>query len=247
MAIVAEYIWLDVNKNLRSKTRVITDGDVIERIYNRDSLTPQTLAFFLPRWNFDGSSTGQAEGLNSELNLHPVAVYDDPSREGILVMCGTYDKDGNPLPSNYRDKANEIFNKDISQEPWFGIEQEYFAFKPAEKKGLIDSENPIEQGKYYCSVGMGKAFYRELVEQHLYDCLSAGLKISGVNAEVAPFQWEYQIGPCTGIEAGDELWVSRYLLERLAEKYNVEICYLPKPFKKLNGSGCHTNFSTKYA
>tara|TARA_B100000963_G_scaffold348556_1_gene356291 strand:+ start:19500 stop:20570 length:1071 start_codon:yes stop_codon:yes gene_type:complete len=254
MAVVAEYIWLDVNKNLRSKTKVITDGETVEKVFSRDGLTPQTLAAYLPNWNYDGSSTGQAEGLNSELILKPVAVYDDPSREGILVMCGTYDKDGIPLPSNYRDKAESLFNANLEQEPWFGIEQEYFAFKSVDKKNLIRAElSPsareslpaIEQGKYYCSVGMGKAFYRELVDQHLYDCLSAGLKISGINAEVAPYQWEYQIGPCTGIEAGDEVWISRYLLERLAEKYDVEICYQPKPFKKLNGSGCHTNFSTK--
>ena len=130
MTIVAEYIWLDVNKELRSKTKVIRYGEVLEREENRDGLTPQTLAFFFPEWNFDGSSTGQAEGLNSELILKPVAVYDDPFREGVLVMCGTYDNLGNPLPSNYRDKALAIFRQGKGdEEPWYGIEQEYFAFK----------------------------------------------------------------------------------------------------------------------
>ena len=244
MTIVAEYIWLDANKELRSKTKVIRQGEVLERVYNRDGLTPQSLAFFFPEWNFDGSSTGQAEGLNSELILRPVAIYDDPFREGVMVMCGTYDNLGNPLPSNYRDKAVEIFKQGKGDEdPWYGIEQEYFAFKKSEAANLRSGK--WEQGKYYCSVGMGKAFYRELVEQHLYACLTAGLRISGINAEVAPYQWEYQIGPCTGIEAGDELWVSRYILSRIAERANVEICYDPKPFEKLNGSGCHTNFSTK--
>lgn len=243
MTVVAEYIWLDAKKGLRSKTKVITDGEVLERVYNRDGLTPQSLAYFLPNWNYDGSSTGQAEGLNSELVLKPVAVYDDPFREGILVMCSTHDNVGNPLPSNYRDKALEIFNKKTEEEPWFGIEQEYFIFKPSEMLDL--KNNKRKQGEYYCGLGMGKSFYREIVEQHLYACLTAGLRISGVNAEVAPYQWEYQIGPCTGIEAGDELWVSRYILARIAERVNVEVCYDPKPLEEYNGSGCHTNFSTK--
>ena len=116
MTVVAEYIWLDAKKGLRSKTKVITDGEVLERVYNRDGLTPQSLAYFLPNWNYDGSSTGQAEGLNSELILKPVAVYDDPFREGILVMCSTHDNVGNPLPTNYRDKALEIFNKKTEEE-----------------------------------------------------------------------------------------------------------------------------------
>lgn len=243
MTIVAEYIWLDVNKNIRSKTKVIIDKDIEERVYNREGLNPQTLAYFLPDWNYDGSSTGQAEGLNSELKLKPVAVYDDPFRDGILVLCGTYDKDDKPLSSNSRDTALQIFEKNVEAEPWYGIEQEYFAFKPSEKLDL--ETNKKKQGEYYCGVGMGKAFYRELVEQHLYACLAAGLNISGVNAEVAPYQWEYQIGPCEGISASDELWVSRYILNKLAEKVNVEICYEPKPLKDYNGSGCHTNFSTK--
>ena len=242
MAILAEYIWLDVNKNLRSKIKVITDDKSLEKIYNRTNLTPQTLAYFLPIWNYDGSSTGQAEGLHSELIIKPVAVYDDPFKEGILVMCATYDKDDNPLPSNYRHKAESIFKLKPNEKPWFGIEQEYFAFKQVDKNKLIKAEiephnsdeYPYKQGKYYCSVGMGKAFYREIAEQHLHYCLSAGLKISGINAEVAPYQWEYQIGPCEGIESGDELWVSRYILERVGEMFGVEICYLPKPFSKLN-------------
>ena len=183
MTILAEYIWLDVDKKFRSKIKVITDYVCLDKIYNRTNLTPQTLAYFLPIWNYDGSSTGQTEGLNSELTIKPVAVYDDPFKEGILVMCATYDKDDNPLPSNYRDKANEIFKLKPDEKPWFGIEQEYFAFKKSDKRSLIDSGkvshyacgttgivNPIVQGKYYCSVGMGKAFYREIAERHLQHC-----------------------------------------------------------------------------
>ena len=102
-----------------------------------------------------GVQRGKQEGLNSELVLKPVAVYDDPFREGILVMCSTHDNVGNPLPSNYRDKALEIFNK-TEEEPWFGIEQEYFIFKPKEKLDL--KNNKRKQGEYYCGLGMGKIF-----------------------------------------------------------------------------------------
>jgi glutamine synthetase len=85
---------------------------------------------------------------------------------------------------------------------------------------------------------------RTIVEEHLQACLTAKINISGLNAEVAPNQWEFQIGPCEGIESGDHMIIARFLLERIAEKYDVVINYTPKLYKHINGSGCHTNFST---
>ncbi len=77
-------------------------------------------------------------------------------------------------------------------------------------------------------------------------CLDAGLNISGINAEIAPAQWEFQIGPCEGICAGDQLYMARYLLERIAKAQGLIISYDPKALGPMyNGSGCHTNFSTK--
>ena len=242
MVVVAEYIWLDAKKRLRSKTKVIhnINYEVWQEIVK---LPAQDLADKFPEWNYDGSSTGQAEGLNSELMLKPVAVYQNPFRGGtnnVLVLCGTQDKDGNPLETNSRVNAKELFDKNLDEEPWFGIEQEYFV--------LGGGHNDIQgkkQGRYYCSVGKGNTYHRKIAEQHLDVCLRAGLRISGINAEVAPYQWEYQIGPCLGIDAGDQLWISRYLLERIGEMNDVTILYHPKPYPNLNGSGCHTNYSTK--
>ena len=68
---------------------------------------------------------------------------------------------------------------------------------------------------------VGREHGRELVDEHLHLCLEAGLNVEGINAEVMPGQWEYQIGPATGISAGDELWVSRYILQRVCEDFHV--------------------------
>ena len=244
MPIIAEYIWLGGNDELRSKIRVV------EQPINPEQINSWS------EWNYDGSSTDQAEGLNSELKIKPVAVYRNPFYPGgVLLLCETFDKNDNPLDTNTRHAAAKIFNSVSLEKPWFGIEQEYFIIGdkyPIHKFGdqTIKLENGgyepcILQGQYYCSVGSKNAFYREVAEEHMKLCIATGLTVSGINAEVAPCQWEYQIGPCEGITAGDEMWISRWIMERLSEKHDVVIDWSPKPFSQINGSGCHTNFSTK--
>ena len=230
---VAEYIWLGGNNEFRSKTRVFN-----EEIRLLDQL---------PEWNYDGSSTEQAQGTDSEVILLPRQIFPDPLRGGnsILVWCETTRPDGTYLENSHRHWANEIFEKNKGAEPWFGLEQEYFMINTVTQKPLGYDENKT-QGQFYCSVGAENAFGRDLAEEHLHVCISAGIKISGINAEVAPGQWEFQIGPCVGIEEGDHLWMARYLLVRLAEKYNSTIDFEPKPLEgDWNGSGCHANYSTK--
>jgi glutamine synthetase len=85
---------------------------------------------------------------------------------------------------------------------------------------------------------------RVIAEEHMQLCLHSSLNLSGINAEVAPGQWEFQIGPSEGIRAADELILARYLLERVATEHGATISYEPKPNPHLNGSGCHVNFST---
>ena len=230
---IAEYVWLDANLNFRSKSRTL----------NQRNLKVNKI----PDWNYDGSSTGQASGDFSEVLLKPAAVFNCPFRGGnnVLVWCETYLPNGSPTESNTRKNALELFSKDLESKPWYGLEQEYFILDPNTKKPLGFNEEG-KQGQFYCSVGHNNAFGREIAEDHYQKCLKAGIKVSGINAEVAPGQWEYQVGPCVGIDAGDHLYMARYIMERVAENYNVLISYHPKELEgDWNGSGCHTNYSTK--
>lgn len=230
---ILEYVWLDGNNCLRSKTKVL-DNEV-------NSVDE------LPIWNFDGSSTNQAEGTDSEVMLIPRALYRDPFRgdPNKIVLCETQRPDGSYLENSHRHWANELFEQKKESKPWFGLEQEYFLIDPATNKPF-GFNSALQQGQFYCSVGSENAFGREIVEEHLNYCLYAGIQISGVNAEVAPGQWEFQVGPCVGIDEGDQLWVARFILIRIAEKYNVKVDFSPKPLKgDWNGSGCHANYSTE--
>lgn len=220
MTYVAEYIWLGGSGELRSKTRVLE--------FKEDPV--------IPEWSYDGSSTGQAPGKSSEITLKPVAVYNCPFRgsPNVMVMCCGYDIDGCPVNVNYYDTALDIFQKHKDQKPWFGIEQEFYFIQ----------HNPAESTKFYCGVRSRDPKERLVVEQHLAMCLQAGLEISGINPEVGKGQWEYQIGPVEGIEAANQLWISRFILERLSETYDLPITWEPKPYPEMNGSGCHVNFST---
>jgi glutamine synthetase len=234
----AEYVWIgngQAGGDLRSK------GRTLDR--------PVTCVEELPDWNYDGSSTNQAPGGNSDIIIKPRAIFRDPFRgeKDILVMCDAYYHDGTPIETNTRHNANKIFNTGLEQEPWFGIEQEYIMFtKDKRPLGFPTSGYPEAQGPYYCSAGAEVAFGRDIVEEHYEKCLSAGVKICGINAEVCPGQWEFQVGPCVGIDMGDHMWMARYILARVAEKHNVVISYDPKPvIGDWNGSGSHTNYSTK--
>ena len=228
-----EYIWLDGSEPtqcLRSKTMVRNDfGGTVEEC---------------PVWSFDGSSTNQATGDDSDCLLKPVAIYPDPDRaSAYLVMCEVLNADGTQHPTNGR---ATILDED--EDFWFGFEQEYFLWDPKTDlpPGFPKGGYPAPQGPYYCSVGARNAFGRELIEEHMDICLEAGLNVEGINAEVAPGQWEFQIFAKGARKAGDEIWVARYLLERTAESYGLAIDYEPKPLGKFadwNGSGMHANFS----
>lgn len=236
---IYEYIWIGGDGELRSKTRVVARG------IGADD------------WNYDGSSTGQATTGSSEVVLRPRAFFRNPFPRdsandrvdsATLVLCDTWLPDGTPHPTNQRAlTAEPVFRRgDVADtKPWYGFEQEYFMMDA--KTGLPLGFDPaVPQGPFYCSNGAGRAIGRALAEEHLEHCLYAGLTVSGVNAEVAPAQWEFQIGPVEGLAAADQLWIARFILERLSERHGVRISYHPKPLHgDWNGSGCHTNFSTE--
>lgn len=227
-----EYIWLDGYKptqSLRSKTKIEKDfSGKLEDVSN---------------WSFDGSSTEQAPGGSSDCILKPVFIVKDPQRkDAYLVMCEVLDATGIAHESNGRAHI-----EDDDNDFWFGFEQEYFLWNPKTNKplGFPEAGYPGPQGPYYCSVGANNAFGREIVEEHLDVCLEAGLNVEGINAEVAAGQWEFQIFAKGAKEAGDQIWVARYLLERIGEKHGVAINWHCKPMGALdwNGSGMHANFS----
>ncbi len=225
-----EYIWLDgfePTQSMRSKTMIRSDfgGTVAE----------------CPMWSFDGSSTLQADGGDSDCLLKPVAIYPDPDRiNGYLVMCEVLNADGTPHSTNGRATISED-----DDDFWFGFEQEYFLWDPETNLPLGFPRDQTPQGQFYCSVGAKNAFGRDIIESHLDMCLEAGLNVEGINAEVAAGQWEYQIFAKGAKDAGDQIWVSRYLAERNAEKYGLAIDWHPKPLGDTdwNGSGMHANFS----
>jgi len=231
-----EYIWLDgyePTPNLRSKTKIAAFA------------TPPTLGE-LPLWNFDGSSTRQAEGSSSDCFLQPVAAFPDPTRENaLLVMCEVLLPDETPHPSNSR--------ATIPDDPgaWFGFEQEYFLYRDGAPLGFPKEGFPAPQGEYYTGVGYKNVgdVARQIVDEHVELCLAAGINLEGINAEVAKGQWEFQIFGKGSKRAADELWVARYLLMRLCERYGVDVNWHCKPLGAeldWNGSGLHTNFSTMH-
>jgi glutamine synthetase len=231
--IKAEYIWIDGTEptaRLRSKTKVLPNA--------KD----------LPIWGFDGSSTNQAPGSNSDCVLRPVFSCPDPVRGGdnVLVMAEVLLPDMTPHITNSRALLEPIANRYAAHEALFGIEQEYTFFDRGRPLGFPAGGFPAPQGFYYCGVGADEVYGRDVVEAHLDACLTAGLSISGINAEVMPGQWEFQVGPLSPLEVADQLWIARWLLYRIAEEFDISATLDPKPVKgDWNGAGAHTNFSTK--
>ena len=229
----AEYIWIDGTKptaKLRSKAKVVPKGE-----------EP-------PIWGFDGSSTLQAPGSNSDCVLRPALVVPDPIRgeDNKLVMAEVLLPDMTPHPTNTRAACAAVAEKYAKDDTWFGIEQEYTLFDGAKPLGWPDNGFPAPQGGYYCGVGADEVFGRHVIEAHLEACMEAGLGIVGINAEVMPAQWEFQIGALPAPRIADELWLARWLLYRVAEDFGVSATLYPKPVKgDWNGAGAHTNFSTK--
>jgi glutamine synthetase len=249
MKILLEYVWIDGNDTLRSKNKIMSFEN------NNIDLSD------IPLWNFDGSSTFQSTTIKSDIILKPVRVYKNPFIKfmtSYLILCECYNIDLTPHLTNKRHTCFTTYSKCNKDEFLFGIEQEYILFE-RNKQNLSESgcnlpymwkehDNPEigDQNPYYCSIGGDRNFGREIINKHLQLCLETGIEICGTNAEVMASQWEYQIGVCDALQVSDDLWMSRYILQRITEDYNCFVSFHPKPYKgKWNGSGGHTNVSTK--
>lgn len=247
MLIQATYIWMDgaiPTQKLRCKMRVI----------HLDETQSVSLDLF-PDWGFDGSSTNQAVGNNSDLVLKPVSIIENPlsDNQDYLVLCEVYNTNGKPHKSNTRAKLRQALeNAGNKEDFWLGFEQEYTFFEGDRPLGWPSHGFPAPQGPFYCGVGADEVFGRDIVEEHTLACIDAGLMIFGTNAEVMPGQWEFQIGyrgidteTANPLTVADHVWFARWLLYRIAEEYKVTVKLHPKPMPgNWNGAGQHTNVST---
>ena len=248
MLATTEYLWLDgaaPTAEIRGKSRILSRKEI------------HRLSEF-PDWGFDGSSTWQAHGSHSDCILKPVYYCKNPLRETpgchYLVMCEVYESDHQPHATNSRNKLRELMNQANGADPWIGFEQEYTLFEHTRPLGWPNKGGfPAPQGPFYCGVGASRVFGRKIVEEHLELCRKAGLSIYGINAEVMPGQWEFQIGyrgiegeKCDPLTMSDQLWIARYLLNMVSEKHSVIVSLSNKPMPgDWNGAGMHTNFSTE--
>lgn len=240
--LIAEYIWVDgtvPTSLVRSKTRILphSGGEV-------------TVATF-PQWAFDGSSTNQAPGNDSDCILEPVRVMNDPIRgEGAyLVLCEVLNPDGSVHATNNRARLRAVMDRGgWASDAWVAFEQEYTFFEGSRPLGFpAERRFPAAQGPYYCGVGADEVYGRDVVEEHMKRCMQAGIPLTGINAEVMPGQWEFQCGG-PGVDplvASDALWLARWLLYRVGEDYDISATLDPKPVPgDWNGAGMHTNIST---
>jgi glutamine synthetase len=244
----ATYIWLDGDKTpaTRYKMKLIEiEVSLLNHVVKNELLKE------IPEWGFDGSSTNQATGKNSDCLLKPVRVVIDPFKgaPNVLVLCEVMLPNGQCHPSNSRQHLRAIIERHKDLEAQCGLEQEYVLIDEATGQPLGFPANPRftlpAQGPYYCSTKNLGSVGREVVEMHVATCRKAGLAFYGINAEVAPGQAEFQIGTADLLRAADDLWLARFLLELIARDHGLDVSYDPKLHPDWNGSGCHTNFSTK--
>lgn len=242
--VLAEYIWLGGSgSDLRSKTKVLE-----KRPTDIDGL---------PVLVVDGSVTGQATAENFEVYLTPRKIFSDPFRgsDHVLVLCEAFvpaeagllcdDESAlKPHPSNNRVPCQAVMRLAAASQPSFMIEQEFTVVEAQRchmAGSCYDSSKPS-----FCGAGSGIVIGRSLAEAHLRSCLHAGLKIDGVSPAGCEGAWAYKLGPCQGTDAADQLWISRYILLRLSERFDFAVSFDPRPCQSdWAGGSCVVEFSTR--
>lgn len=242
MKYILEYIWAPTSIDFRSKIRVL----------DMDECTIDNV----PIWNYDGSSTGQATVENSVVNLIPCKLYSHPliGDRAYMVYCEMYKPNGHLALGNTRHLVQEpnIQSRLTNEAYWIAFEQEFFLYQPETRLPLTFTSHLGEfpRGKNYC--GNEQDYIpntdRKIIYDHMKACMKCDIAYSGNNVEVSPGQYEYQIGHAPGIQALDDLMISRFLLLRVASTYNMSVSFcvkMPGLDDSYNGSGCHVNISNE--
>jgi len=227
---VCEYVWVDSKGETRCKSKTATKKP--------------TTADDCLIWMFNGSATGQATTEESDVYLVPRAVFDDPIRGpgNCMIMCEAVTSTMEPAKGNNRAACSEVMDRYAASDPWIGMEQEYTLMSADGSAAIATGD---ESG---CNCGVGSenvpAGMRDLMDAHYGACLAAGVKIAGCNMESAPGQGEFQVGPCQGVDVGDQMMMARHLLKKISEGMGIGVSFANKPTEGQSGSGCHTNFSS---
>lgn len=231
--IIAEYIWIDgVKGELRSKCKTI-------EIYTSMPSLDQ-----IPIWHFDGS---YGEESSDAIFLHPVKLCYNPffRKPNILVLCECRDYLNNAIQSNFR---NELYcrintNDNIGKDWWWSIEQEYILLDMYGKPLDWYEGMQRNQSLYYCGVGANTILGRNIANKHYLYCIYAGISISSINSGPTPSLWKYNIGICKGIDIADQLWISRYILQRVCEEEGCILSFDQTPIDGWKGANMCVNIS----
>uniref|UniRef100_A0A8C5Q403 Glutamine synthetase n=1 Tax=Leptobrachium leishanense TaxID=445787 RepID=A0A8C5Q403_9ANUR len=229
------YVWIDgTGERLRCKKKTLD--------YEPKSVEE------IPEWNFNGFGTRQSDISKCAMYLVPVAMFSDPFTldPNKLVLCEVLKSNREPAETNLRQTCKKVMDLARDHRPWFGMEQEYVLLGIDGRPYGWPKKDLQPDGIFYCSIGTDRVFGRDIIECNYKACLYAGIKICGSNGESVPSQWEFQVGPCEGIDVSDHLWMARFILHRICEDFGAVVTFDPRPLSgEWSGSGCHTNYSTE--
>jgi len=226
----AEYIWIDGSeptRKLRSKTKIVT----VDRS---------------PRVGLRRSSTNQATGHFSDCVLLP--AFTVPDHCAVPMTSRDVRSPERRLyahVTNERAATAAVAKKYASFEPKFGIEQEYTFFQDGRPYGWPEDGFPRRRVRT-TAVSVVRRCPVETSSKPTRWPASAPASALRGRTPNHDGQWEFQVGVLGPVEVGDQLWLARWLLERIAEEFGVDVSFDAKPVKgDWNGAGAHTNFSTK--